>query len=268
MGEYCKKTQSLRDRLKAWDAEAAIVYFLVSALLAICLYYASQKGPCLTFSVSPIRVPLLKNGQASGLRVLYNGKEINGDVTTAQVALWNAGSEPITADSLMTQRPIKVCTDLPAVILDARVTKCSRPDVVAAQIDNRFFNQGEVRISWAYMEKGDQLNLQITYAGSENAPIWVAGSLRGQREVRVQDPCPKSMLLVLSIVCLGMVCARIVVFVFMRRRATMRSQEALTSTGIWDMRLMWTLPATLMVLTIMISWVKGWSLIQGPPLGF
>jgi hypothetical protein len=51
----------------------------------------------LRYIVNPVRTPIVQTAKPSEVSVLYKGRPVSGNVTAVQVAIWNAGREPVTA---------------------------------------------------------------------------------------------------------------------------------------------------------------------------
>jgi len=68
---------------------------IVGVVLAFYFYFAGIHEPRLTYYVHPVRTPLVQVGKVTGLKVLFNGTSLEGNVTAAQIAIWNSGSAPI-----------------------------------------------------------------------------------------------------------------------------------------------------------------------------
>src|SRR5690348_10611286 len=62
---------------------------LLSLTLAVYFYFQSKRDPHLTYLVSPTRTSIVKQGEASRLRVTYDSRTITRDISAVQVAIWN-----------------------------------------------------------------------------------------------------------------------------------------------------------------------------------
>ena len=133
---------------------------VIGLVLAVIFYYAGQREPRLTYSVHPLRAPVVQTGKMSALKVLINGIEIQGDVTAAQIAIWNSGAAPIKSEDILT--PIMIQTENNAPILDVSVRKVSRP-VIEMSLDQSKISSGIVGVHWRILEQNDGCVLQIIY---------------------------------------------------------------------------------------------------------
>jgi hypothetical protein len=131
---------------------------IISIPLAFYFFIASQHEPKLTYYVYPIRAPLVQTGMTSDLKVLFSGTAISGDVTAAQIEIWNSASAPIKREDVLS--PILIQTENNAPILEISVRKISRP-VTEISIDPSKFRSGIARIDWRILEKDDGCVLQM-----------------------------------------------------------------------------------------------------------
>jgi len=152
---------------------------LIGLPLAVYFYFAGRSTPRITAYVHPVRATVVKVGQASALTILFRGQPITGgDITAAQLAIWNAGSDPVRQSDIL--QPVIVRA--PAPILEATIRKKSR-DVIEVQLDRSQLANGRVGIAWNILEHGDGVIIQLIYAGSANAPLNVSGVIVGQGNV-------------------------------------------------------------------------------------
>lgn len=97
---------------------------LISVPLAAYFYLQAREYPELAYFVSPVKAIVVRKGQASSLITSRNGKTIETDVTTAQIAIWNRGKRPIRSTNVLA--PIVVQIEGDSAILEASVRKRSR----------------------------------------------------------------------------------------------------------------------------------------------
>ena len=62
---------------------------------------------------------MVRAGEASDLSISHNGKKISGNVSAAQMAIWNAGKRPIRENDILS--PIVISTGGGAAVLEARI---------------------------------------------------------------------------------------------------------------------------------------------------
>jgi hypothetical protein len=80
---------------------AGTIASVISIPLAFYFYRASQHEPRLTYYVHPVRAPLVQTGKMSDFSVVFKGSLLPGDVTAAQIAIWNSGSAPIKSEDIL-----------------------------------------------------------------------------------------------------------------------------------------------------------------------
>ncbi|HST20534.1 MAG TPA: hypothetical protein VLR90_05430, partial [Blastocatellia bacterium] len=64
---------------------------IISLFLAVYFYIEGKEIPELTYSVHPAKAVVAQAGQSVRLATSYDGKQVNTDVTIAQIAIWNRG---------------------------------------------------------------------------------------------------------------------------------------------------------------------------------
>ena len=84
-----------------WHPSVPLALGILSLLVAIYIYRASKVYPELTYFVNPIRVALVRTGQVTDLETLYKRKKVEGNVTIAQIAVWNKGTQPIKPENIL-----------------------------------------------------------------------------------------------------------------------------------------------------------------------
>jgi hypothetical protein len=153
---------------------------LVGVLLAVYFYRDSIRAPHLTYYVHPARTTVVKAGQASALSVGFKGKEISSDVTAVQIAVWNAGKEPIRSADVLT--PVEIVMEGSIPILESTLRKVSR-DITHVSIDDSEISAGKLRLNWRILEQNDGCVIQVIYAGTFDANLSVVGAVVGQQAV-------------------------------------------------------------------------------------
>jgi hypothetical protein len=142
--------------------------------------------------VNPVKTIVVKAGEASSLRVLHGELEIRGDVTAAQVAIWNDGTESIRPENVLS--PVVILPRPPVPILEAKIRKVSRA-IIGAALDNSRIADGVVPVSWRILEHSDGAVIQLIFAGSTATDIAVEGTVEGQPTVlHVEPPLTNQLL--------------------------------------------------------------------------
>ncbi len=134
----------------------------------------------MTYFVHPAKAAVVRADQTSRLSVQFDGQNVTGDITAAQVAFWNAGRRSIRGGDIL--KPLVVRTANKARILEARLQKSSR-DVVGLVLGSSAQSSGEVEIRWNILEQNDGGILQIVYSGGDELAIEAHAVLEGQSEI-------------------------------------------------------------------------------------
>jgi hypothetical protein len=131
-----------------------------------------------------MRTTVVTAGQASELAVLYKGEPLgNVDVTTAQVAIWNAGKQSIRGENIL--EDVVIFTDPPVPILEASIRQRSREvtGFTLADIPESLAS-GSVPVSWRILEEGDGASIQLIYVGAQAVDFRVEGVIEGLRGIK------------------------------------------------------------------------------------
>lgn len=159
---------------------AGSIASVIGVGLAFYFYYASVQRPELTYYFHPARATVVSAGQSTALSFTYNGKPIGRDVTTVQVALWNAGRSPIRHDDVLSRVTIQSESKTP--ILEAKLRKTSRPEIMFT-LDAVKREEGIITFDWRALEHNDGASIQLIYLGSPSEKFTVSGSVIGQHGI-------------------------------------------------------------------------------------
>jgi hypothetical protein len=170
---------------------------LCGVALAIYFYSMSTNTRELTYMVHPVKAVVVRGGQTSRLSITLDGRPVQGDVTTAQVACWNAGRSSIRKDQIL--RPVVLRTSPPVPIVDATIRKETRPDITRLCLDKSNFQGGEVGVSWNIMEGNDGGVIQLVFIGDTKTEVILDGTIEGQRAVSRSKGRPPDGDLVLTV---------------------------------------------------------------------
>lgn len=151
-------------------------------LFSFYTYLDSQSYPNLVAQVHPSKTVLVSNEGVQDLTVYANGKIIKGPVTSAHIAIWNAGTKPIRAEDVLEK--IQIRTNKPTQLLSVRILETTR-DVTNIQTDISKASMGIIGVSFNILEKSDAALLQITYEGDEQIDFVGSGSVVGQKKFDV-----------------------------------------------------------------------------------
>ncbi len=92
---------------------------VLGIVIGFYLYWSSREIPELTYYVHPVKAAVVRTGQISRLSVQFDGKDLNSNVTAAQVAFWNAGRRAIRRSAIL--EPLVMRTADKARILEVRL---------------------------------------------------------------------------------------------------------------------------------------------------
>lgn len=170
---------------RAWLTVGIIgsIASLISIPMAAYFYAKSREYPQLTYLTHPIKAELLRAGKVSKLKASFEDKPVETDVTTAQLAFWNQGTQSIKGNNIL--KPIVIYTDNGTPIFEATVRKVSR-DVINLKLGVEDISKGRVNVTWNILEPGDGAVLQIIYAGPQTVAFNLDGVIEGQKEIRQQ----------------------------------------------------------------------------------
>ena len=179
-------SESLRSAIASFFGNPLVgilgsVASIVAIPLAIFFYLESREIPILIYSIHPVRTSVVRAGEASNLSISHNGKKISGNVSAAQMAIWNAGKKPIRENDILS--PIVISTGGGQPFLEVRIRKTSRP-TINFTLDTTRADEGKLRVDWRILEKDDGAVIQLIYVGDQNVPLQVSGSIVGQRDLR------------------------------------------------------------------------------------
>lgn len=152
---------------------------IIALLFAVCPWITSPKRD-LVYCVNPIRTPIVQSVETSDVSLSYKGRLVSGNVTVAQVAIWNAGREPIRSEDILS--PIILRTPDNAAMLEVKPLKITR-EVIGFSLAATNNPSSAAQLGWKILERNDGVLLQITYAGIVTAPIKLEGTIVGQQSI-------------------------------------------------------------------------------------
>ncbi|MGD0101159.1 MAG: hypothetical protein ABSC60_12500, partial [Acidobacteriota bacterium] len=161
-----------------WFGGIAGIASIISLPLAIYLYVSGQAHPAFTMYVHPVRAAIVKSGETSSLKVLYNNKETGPNITAIQVAIWNDGKRAIHGDDILEDITLRL--EPHYTILESPIRKLTRRatgfDIIRS-IDQLTFK-------WRILEPGDGAVIQIIYDGPASVPeVLLNGTIEGQSKL-------------------------------------------------------------------------------------
>jgi hypothetical protein len=249
------------------EAVAALAS-VVAIPLTIYFYVKTQVFPQLTYYVHPVRATVVKSGAASSLSVNFNDKAVTGDITAAQIAIWNAGRMPIKRADVL--KPLLITLPVAAPILEGSVRKVSR-DVTNVTLNDTSSARNQIGVQFDILERNDGCVIQLIYAGSPDLPITVSAVIIGQhgpQELRygasLLSPADqyittqrKNRAVGWFAICAGCFFALVIPLIWHYRLAA--------RPATWIDRCVFVMPVMLIALGIFQLWISG---APEPPFGF
>jgi hypothetical protein len=186
--------KSVIDRAAEWIARNPYMVLGLAAIAVLgglasifALPYAAfpwRFGPKrdLSYCIAPIRTPIVQTSKPSDVAISYKGLPVTGNVTAAQVAIWNDGREPIRREDLLT--PIVLRLPDNVNILELTALKVSRA-IAGFSMAQSNAPATIAALDWRILEHNDGVFLQIVYAGNTEARISLQGVIVGQDAVHL-----------------------------------------------------------------------------------
>jgi hypothetical protein len=183
-------------------AVVADVASIVGALCGIFPWWTAPK-PDLSYCVYPIRIPIVQTTNTSDVSVSYKGQPVSGNVTAAEIAIWNAGRQPIHSNDIERPLILTVANNVPLFEtglsqVSRDVTECSLVNHGAIDImSGKHLGPSSVELKFRILEHNDGVRLRVVYAGAVDAPITLKGVIEGQHsmhEVKAMDSGRASLL--------------------------------------------------------------------------
>lgn len=167
-----------------WATIISLGVGILAVLIGVYLYQKSIVAPDLTYTVHPLRTELRAPDFDSDLAFTYRGQPISErQVTSLQVAIWNAGTESIRAENVL--QAIYLRTEKPVRILSARVTQTNRPVSEFETVrDEHAWAKGQCQFRWRILEPNAAAMVQIIYVGDADTAITLSGVVERQPTIR------------------------------------------------------------------------------------
>src|ERR1035437_10947714 len=185
-----------------------VIFGVVGIALAVYFGLVSIKKPNLTYYISPTRTAIVQKGNLNNFSVTYQGTQVTGDLSSAEIQIWNQGKQPIRREDILKTIALRTPNGEPIYQMTGKATR----DVVGFNwIISSNKQSGVVEMDWKILEHRDVIKLQIIYGGSVNLPLTLDGVIEGQQQGITknlgENPDPSTMdwivivLVVLAIIC-------------------------------------------------------------------
>lgn len=152
---------------------------IVGFILGIVFYFNGIKEPYLTYFISSTRTPIVQQGNLNNFSVTFMGTTITGDLSSAEILIWNQGKLPIHREDILKTITLRTANGEPIY----QTTVKSSRDVIGFRwmsLTNYQPQPGFVQFDWKILEHNDGIKLQIIHGGNVNVPISVEGVVEGQ----------------------------------------------------------------------------------------
>src|ERR1044071_2684714 len=178
------EAQQAKGKIQNWIVQtcqkhpsAVLITYIggIASIIGLAICFITPKSE-LAFCVNPIRTPIVQSSVASGFNVSYHGITLTGDVTAAQVAVWNRGSQPIRNQDILS--PIILRAN--ASILELTLLKTNRAVAGFTVHADTNMVSGVVSMDWKILQKNDAALIQIIYSGTPQQPLTLEGAIPGQ----------------------------------------------------------------------------------------
>ena len=163
---------------------------VLGILLGLVTWWHSTKSRELLVRFAPTVVEVLKDGAASDLAVSYKGRPITSGLRAYQIAIWNAGREPIRSEDVL--KPIIVSWSTDDAVVEVKVVKRSREET-SFSVASFEHGLNQLKIDWKILEGNDGALVQLLIEGARSPRFSLAGTIVGQGRVDVtkRGPLPK-----------------------------------------------------------------------------
>jgi hypothetical protein len=161
--------------------EASLISTAAGILFTVIFFLLTQKDRDVRFAVSPSPTTIVKAGQSSDLRVSFKEKEVDSDLSSVQIALWNNGKESIKRENILSGT-VTITFQPKTRILEARVKQLTR-DLVDFKLDTSDSSSGVLHCSWNVLEHEDGALLEVIYTGT-SVRVGVDGAIEGRVPIR------------------------------------------------------------------------------------
>ena len=176
---------------------AAIATLTAWPFAAFPWIVSAQRELC--YCINPIRTPIIRAEKKSEISITYKGLTVVGDVTAVQIAIWNAGREPIRSEDVLS--PIVLSIPKDTLLFEVRVVETNRA-VIAFRIDSFYTNSQSIcmKMNWRILERADGALIQLIYAGRAEPRVGLEGTIVGQRSPhkKSKTPSPSRLIVMLG----------------------------------------------------------------------
>jgi cellobiose-specific phosphotransferase system component IIC len=157
---------------------------IIGVVLAVYFYVYGLHKRQLTFYVHPVKSIVAASNQASRLSIQLDNEPITGSVTSAQIAIWNAGKLPIRTEHILSPLVLGTVGGYP--IIEARIRKKCR-EVVKLNLDTKNIDKGQLSLTWNILEQNDGGIIEVIFAGPVDTEIQATAVIEGQKAINAME---------------------------------------------------------------------------------
>ena len=221
-GGMTERSKLPRYLLKDWTGKLGLVFGAVGIIISL-YSILSQAHRVPNLVVDPARITIVNSKlfPNSSLKVTKGDNAVvKDDVTALRVFFWNSGNQSIKSENVIQPLTISL-NDANAEILDYKILKVSRPDVVKISVaPSEKSPIRELLFSFNILEKDDGFFCQIIYSGNPSVEVKTFGAIEGVKQINSNKTVSGggfwSNLLRLLPICLIAI-AGVAVFIYWRR---------------------------------------------------
>ena len=157
----------------------SVIFGVGGIALAVYFGLVSIKKPNLTYYISPTRTAIVQKGNLNNFSVTYQGTQVTGDLSSAEIQIWNQGKQPIRREDILKTITLKTPNNEPIYQSTLKTTR----DVEGVSFTTSSGSPvGVLGLDWKILEHNDGIKLQIIYGGSVNLPLTLDGVIEGQQQ--------------------------------------------------------------------------------------
>jgi hypothetical protein len=213
--------------------------------------------------------PFFQSKPTNNFSVTYQGQPVTGDLSSAEIQIWNQGKQAIHGGDRIhggdILQAITLKTTNGAAIYTA--TMSTTRDVVGVSLNNSSnLPLGIMPIDFKILEHNDGIKVQLIYGGSVNMPLVLDGIIEGQKRITQfpSDEDTHSQLLETIFISFGL--ASLTMIVYLARIRNNTSPKSLIRN--MQFYLFILIGATLIFTGMFAGWQFGHILKPKPPFGF
>jgi hypothetical protein len=156
------------------------VVTIISLVVTVYFYLKSTKQPDLTCYGNPTRTPIVQQGHLNNFGVTFMGTPVTGDLSTAEIQIWNQGNSPIASNDILVPVSIRFLSN--EVIYQASAT--TTRDVIGFHwLSPTNYPSKMLAFDWRILEQNDGIKIQMVYGGNVHAAIVVDSTIVGQAHI-------------------------------------------------------------------------------------